>query len=138
LNGDDRTLTRVDPESRTVIRTFAVGGTPTDLALAAGSVWVADRFEKALTRVDGESGVVTDTVALPGSGEGVPISLGTGGHVVATHDTVWATMLLEHGFVCRVDGRRNTVAATIRLQPGAGGDEIAVGEGAVWVNGTGV
>ena len=33
--------------------------------------------------------------------------------------------------------KTNTVEATIRLPPGAGGQEIAVGEGAVWINGNG-
>jgi YVTN family beta-propeller protein len=137
LNGDDKTVSRIDPELKKVIRTVAVGGTPTDLAVAAGAVWVVNGFDKTVTRIDAQSNQAVKSILLPNLGEPPPVTLGTSGHIAVGHGAVWVTRLFRHGFVWRIDARRNAVAATIRLPLGAGGDEIAVGEDAVWVNGNG-
>ena len=36
LNGDDRTVSRIDPRTRRVTRTFAIGAVPTAVAVGAG------------------------------------------------------------------------------------------------------
>lgn len=137
LNGDDKTVSRIDPARREVVRTVAVGGTPTDLAVGAGSVWIVDGFEKTVIRIDPQPSLVAESILLPNLGEPRPVTLGTSGHIAVGHGAVWATRLFRHGFVWRIDPKRNAVAATIRLSLGAGGDAIAVGEGAVWINGNG-
>ena len=48
LNADDRTISRVDPKTRTIVKTFATGGRPTDLAFADGSLWVGNGSVAAL------------------------------------------------------------------------------------------
>jgi len=137
LNGDDKTVSRIDPDLKKAVRTISVGGTPTDLGVGAGAVWVANGFDNTVTRIDTESNVVAETIRLPTAGELPPVSLGGGSHLAIGLGAVWVTRLLQHGFVWQIDPKTNAVAATIRLLPGAGGGEIAVGEDAVWVNGNG-
>ena len=131
---DDKTVSRIDPSLKRVVRTVAAGGTPTDLAVAAGSVWVVNGFENTVTRIDAQSNLVVDSILLPNLGERPPVTLGTSGHIAAGHGAVWVTRLFRHGFVWRIDPTRNAVAATMRIRPGAGGYEIAVVEDAVWIN----
>ena len=42
LNADDRTISRIDQKTRRIVKTFATGGLPTDLAFADGSLWVGN------------------------------------------------------------------------------------------------
>ncbi len=137
LNGDDKTVSRIDPDLKKEVRRISVGGTPTDLAVGAGAVWVANGFDNTVTRIEPESNVVVATIPLPTAGELAPVSLGRGGYLAIGAGAVWVTRLLQHGFVWQIDPKTNAVAATIRLPQSAGGQEIAVGESAVWVNGNG-
>ena len=82
-------------------RTFSIDGTPTDLSVGAGSLWIgtSDRspefartnFPGSVSRVDPESGAVDATIRLPRSGgqyfQGGGLSEQ---HVAATDDAVWA------------------------------------------------
>jgi YVTN family beta-propeller protein len=135
LNGNDNTVSRIDPDLKKEVRRISVGGTPTDLAVGEGAVWVANGFDNTVTRIEPDSSLVVETIPLPTAGELPPVSLGSGAHLAIGHGAVWVTRLLQHGFVWQIDPKTNTVEATIRLPLGAGGQEIAVGEGAVWVNG---
>jgi branched-chain amino acid transport system substrate-binding protein len=75
LNADDRTISKLDPETKR-IRSFGTGGTPTDLAVGEGGVWVGNGAEDrrglgtayttSITRLEPDSTVQTDTVVLPG------------------------------------------------------------------------
>lgn len=48
LNADDRTISRLDPESMD-LRTFGTSGTPTDLAVGEGAVWIGNGAESGET-----------------------------------------------------------------------------------------
>ena len=47
LNADDRTISKIDPETREVVKTFGTGGITTDLAVGEGAVWVGNGAETA-------------------------------------------------------------------------------------------
>src|SRR5262249_58805900 len=64
LNGNDRTVSRIDPQTNAV-RTISVGGNPADLTVGDGSVWVVD-LGATVRRIDPQSGVVERTIRLPG------------------------------------------------------------------------
>src|SRR5215208_3996638 len=137
LNGDDGTVSRIDPISKETVRTVAVGGQPSDLAAGAGAVWTVNSANNTVTRIDSQANVVGETIRLPTWGERPPVSFGSGAHIAVGGGSVWVTRLLQHGFVWRIDPKTNAIAATIRLARGAGGDALAVGDDAVWVNGNG-
>ncbi len=45
LNADDRTISKIDPETRQIVKTFGTGGITTDLAVGEGAVWVGNGAE---------------------------------------------------------------------------------------------
>ena len=81
LNGNTATLTKIDPEQRSVAATIPIGidHGPVRLAVGAGAAWVASR-DGTLTRVDAS----TDAVSTLAVGR-------TLRDVAVTHGTVWVT-----------------------------------------------
>ena len=72
LNADDRTISKIDPETKEV-NTFGTGGVPTDLAVGEGAVWVGNgepggvdiAYTASVSRVDPDTTAVTETQVLP-------------------------------------------------------------------------
>lgn len=136
LNADDRTISRIDADSKAV-RTFGIGATPTDLGADAGGVWVvnggtlaraqfAGTAGVALTRLDVQTGrQVGKVIALPRSG---PTRSNVAEHHVAVAaGSVWA--IAPNYEVVRIDPRRNEVKAVV---PGIAAVAVAAGRGQVW------
>jgi peptide/nickel transport system substrate-binding protein len=65
-NSLDSTVSKVDPESDTVVRTISVGSNPVALAINGGSVAVANEYASSVSRIDARSGVVEGTTAVGG------------------------------------------------------------------------
>ncbi len=131
LDADDRTLSRIDPNERVLLRTFSTGSTPTTLAAGAGAIWIGNgSFPTSVSRVDSESGVVDETIELPGSG--VRRYFQAGGFsqqlLVATDNAVWAVN--RDQTVSRIDPSTNRVVARVTDVRASG---LAAGEGGVWV-----
>lgn len=58
-NRDDETLLRIDPRTRTVVRTIGLSIVPSGIAVGAGSVWVVSEAGDAVMQVDiGTSDVI--------------------------------------------------------------------------------
>jgi len=119
VNRDDHTLSKINPASGKVVRTFGVGIEPLHVAVGVGGVWVTTSDGKIL-RVDG-SGRVVDTVNV-GRGPAA-IAVGTG--------SVWVANSLD-GTVSRVDSETSAVTATIEVGEGPSG--LAVGFDSIWVS----
>jgi YVTN family beta-propeller protein len=125
LNSNEGTLSRIDPETRAVVRTVAPAAIPTDLAIGAGGVWVGTASH-AVKEIDEGSSLVVRTITLPVSRNGFGVRT-SGSWVAADRRAVWAT----------------SVAAAARLVPGPRLNvklarpgcctEVALGEGGVWV-----
>jgi YVTN family beta-propeller protein len=124
-NLDERTLTKIDAERRTVGGTYPLENrTPTGIAVGAGSVWVAEGALGKLAAVDPEFGQVTKTIDVAGEALG-----STNGSVAVGGGAVWAvygdsTLARIDPVKIKVTGR--TVTATA---PAA----IVVATGYVWV-----
>jgi YVTN family beta-propeller protein len=128
-NLDDETLSRIDPRTRSVVRTIPLNNVfPSDLAVGEGTVWVADGARGTVVRVSRALDRVAETtpVGCPtrGVASSASIAVGEGG--------VW--------FVCgvtlaRIDPTTNrpTMSDYTVLRPSG----IAVGLGAVWVSNAG-
>ena len=71
LNAADARVSRVDPRTGDVIRSFEPRGRPTDIAAGAGALWIGSGpgATHRVSRVDPATGEATRTVRLPGGGE---------------------------------------------------------------------
>jgi YVTN family beta-propeller protein len=86
-NGDDDSVTRIDPATNQVKNTVAVGQEPIDVALGEGAVWVADQQGQRVSRVDPGTGRATTTgpMGLYPSG----VAVGAGGVWVTANTNVF-------------------------------------------------
>jgi ABC-type branched-subunit amino acid transport system substrate-binding protein/predicted Ser/Thr protein kinase len=63
LGLEDSILSRIDPETKEVVKRFRLRHAPTDVAAGAGAVWV--KGDGTLARIDPNTGKATATVKLP-------------------------------------------------------------------------
>jgi DNA-binding beta-propeller fold protein YncE len=95
LNSNDGagTISRIDPETRTRVSTFSVGGTPRSLLFAFGSLWVGT-VEGRVVRVDPSTDLPEEEWTLRNAGEETAFALDQGaGWLAAGPDAVWAGSL---------------------------------------------
>ena len=94
-NSTDRTLTRVDDRTMTIVSTIGLPSQPTALAYGGGRVWVASLdTQHSLTAVDPRSGDVVFSIPLrqPGLGR-FDVGPWTGASDVAfAYGSVWTTV----------------------------------------------
>jgi DNA-binding SARP family transcriptional activator/ABC-type branched-subunit amino acid transport system substrate-binding protein/streptogramin lyase len=137
VDADDRTVSQIDAETRTPLRTFSTSATPTDVAVGAGSVWVGNAssagslLPTSITRLDAETGLLLDTIELgaPPGGHLYSVIAGLSRqHIAAAEDAVW--VINPDLTVSRIDPRTNRIVA--RLEK-VRAENIAVGEGEVWI-----
>jgi streptogramin lyase len=111
-------LLRVAPAERlSAVERLQAGDLPTDMAAAAGAVWVTDGFG-ALTRVDPDTNDI-ETLELGGAPQAV----------AATPDTLWIAD--TSGVVVVVDTARMAIERSVPV--GGHPVDVAAGLDAVWV-----
>ncbi|CAN5318776.1 hypothetical protein BH20ACT24_BH20ACT24_11720 [soil metagenome] len=115
-------LQRVDPVSRQIVATIGVGADPVDVALGAGSLWVANGGDGTVSRVDPASETVVATV---------PVGQ-TPREIVADARGVWVSVGVNEPSLVRIDPVTNAVAATL---PGL--TSASIGTTYVWAVGPG-
>jgi branched-chain amino acid transport system substrate-binding protein len=132
LNAADGRVSRVDPRTGEVIRSFKARGRPTDIAAGAGALWIGSGpgATQRVWRVDPATGEPTRTVRLPGGGEddGANFDAGFTGIAVGA-GAVWA--INPDSTVSRLDPASGRRVAVVRGPDGAGA--IAAGDAGVWV-----
>ena len=123
-NGDDGTVSRIDPKERKVVATIGIGGEVSDLAVGYGAIWVAGGNDETLTRIDPGLNAVEARLTF---GRADPLdprpmfAVATGAHAV------WVT---RGNHVLRIDPDTNEATADIPIdQPRS----LVVGAGAVWI-----
>ena len=104
----------------TIAKEIDFGGTPSAVAVGAGSVWLADDLAGTITRIDPVSGVATATITVGHAPSGLAVGEGA----------VWVADGLDNA-VFRIDPVSNEVSATVPVGDSPRG--VAVGAGAVWV-----
>ena len=77
----DRTLTRIDPETRRVVERVRIGAGPLSVAAGAGAVWVTNRDDRTVVRIDPRTNRVVRSIRLAASPHGVRVA----------HGRVWVT-----------------------------------------------
>ena len=122
-NLDDRTLTRIDAQSRTNVGTVSLNNqTPTGIAFGEGAAWVAHGLLGKLSRVDLQFRQVTKTLDLTGTST-------NNGAVTVGGGAVWA--VYGESTLVRIDA----VALRPRGRGFAGANPAAIvfATDAVWV-----
>jgi YVTN family beta-propeller protein len=113
----------IDAASGRVTKSFAVSGVPSSLALANGSLWVANSDDETVTRIDATSG---RSITIP-----------VGGHptgLAANAGALWVWTL--EGSLVPIDPRFNSAGTPILLGAKVAmsrGGEITMGDGFIWV-----
>ncbi len=116
------TLTRYDPRTARVVATISIGKGGHGVAIGEGGVWVADfGAGPTITRVDPQTNRVSAEISVPNA---------LVQRVAVGHGSVWAPS--GDGRLFRIDPITNRVTRTITIPPDA--LDVAVGEGAVWVD----
>jgi YVTN family beta-propeller protein len=128
-NLDDRTVTRIDPGSRRVLRHIALDDrTPTGLAFGFGEVWVAHGLLGELSRIDPQFNEVSRPIEVAGTAFGSP----NGSVAIGAH-SVWA--VFGDSTLARIEPATGRVAESTRAGSLPAG--IVVGSGSVWVSNSG-
>jgi YVTN family beta-propeller protein len=128
-NQDDKTVSRVDPQTLRTLPPISVGDPPTGLAASADRVWVAtsDLNPSSTTvsvgRIDPLFNYLVPVVRPANVFQGGPEAVAVEGN------QVWAAP--SAGLLTRLDATTGRVVQ--RLDPNASPSAIAVGDGAVWV-----
>lgn len=98
----------------------SLGGSPSEVAAGAGSLWVTSADDQTVSRIDPDTGDVRQTIRV-----------GSGASGVAADDrSVWIANSFD-GTVSRVDPKANAVVQTIPLTSAPAA--VALGPRAVWV-----
>jgi branched-chain amino acid transport system substrate-binding protein len=141
LNADDQTVSRIDPQTREVLKTFSTGQTPTDIAVGEGAVWIGNAprrgedisYTASVSRIDPQSSVVTRTLRLPPprKNDFPPAGVLPGvSQLALAQGTLWA---INPDFtVSRIQAATGDLVATVPVR--AAGAIAAAAEG-VWVVG---
>jgi streptogramin lyase len=116
---------RIDPADTTAQQTFQIAGTPTQVAVAGGTVWITSEPGDKLFELDASSGATRTTVDLARAGCNAPtgIAIGSGG--------VWVSCSLS-GNVVEVSSATAQVLASLPVNGSP--DAMTVDDqGRVWV-----
>lgn len=158
-NRTDGTVSRVDPDNRSVVQTIDAGSIPEALTVTRDDVWVADFAESSVTRINIKANKAVDTLKVgsepsaiasgpggvwvankgdntiqridPATGK-VDEAIGVGAHpdgIAVDGDTVWVANGGD-GTVSRISARTKAVEV---IPVGSGPKGIAVSGGDVWV-----
>lgn len=111
-------------------RTIHLGGTPSGIAFADDSLWVANADGNTVWRVDPETGSI---IARMGSTNYGPPTYGPQDYVAAGLGAVWVSSDVSND-VREIDPRTNRVVRAIGMLTDAGTPlAVAVGDDSVWV-----
>jgi YVTN family beta-propeller protein len=128
-NLEDRTVTRIDPQTRSAAATVSLGDrTPTGLAVGAGALWVAHGLRGELSRVAPQFGRVSKTLAVTLRSYASP-----NGSVAFGEGHVWAAYGDSTLARIRLPDVRPAGSTLAGSTPAA----VVVGGGAVWVANSG-
>jgi DNA-binding SARP family transcriptional activator/ABC-type branched-subunit amino acid transport system substrate-binding protein/streptogramin lyase len=138
LDGDDRTISQIDPESGHIEEPFSTGNTPTDLAVGEGALWVGNQHEEygftgSISKIDPASHFVTSLpLARLAEGEASVSLLPGVSQLALGAGSLWA--INPDGTVSRFNAETGELQTTVPVEATTG---LAFGAGGVWVVGDG-
>ncbi|HET9739999.1 MAG TPA: protein kinase, partial [Solirubrobacteraceae bacterium] len=127
LSLEGRTVTRIDPATKKVVKRLRMRSVPSDIAVGGGAVWIAS--EDGLSRIDPRTAEITRTVKLPDAGSqgDLPFSVWGFPQIAVGAGAVWA--INPDRTVSRIDPDTGRREATIDVDAAT----IAAGEEGVWL-----
>jgi hypothetical protein len=138
LNTGAQTISLIDAGRRALIKTFGVGATPRDIAVALGSAWVGVSTNSTVLELNAETAVVRSRISAPPSNSPplVTEERADAGALAFTGETLW--FLSGNSTLSRIDATTGERRRAIRY-PGitralSEPAYIAAGEGGVWVS----
>jgi DNA-binding beta-propeller fold protein YncE len=131
LSDDKTTLTRIDPDTNSIVSEVRLPASCRSISFAANSLWVACPGEKRIIRIDPQTNLVTSRIEVTPE----PVSIAFGG-ATAAENSIWVLSRKE-GKVARIDPKTNKVIATIDLGFTNADGNLAFGDGFVWVSAPG-
>jgi YVTN family beta-propeller protein len=123
VRGSERVMPIVNPPPGSLGRvaaTIPVGGSPVDVLVSQGAVWVANAAQGTVSRIDPATNTVTQTIRVGRN----PVRLAAG------FGSIWVANQTEQT-LSRIDARTGQPQATISF-PTLGPNQLAVGAGSVW------
>jgi len=137
----EQTISLVDEEARSLVKTFGVPAIPAGIAAAQDGLWVGDSGKPSVLKLAADTtGVVEEIDAPPLKGatfrvEGQPFV--DGGPMVLAEGTLW--FLSGDATLSRIDPKAGQVEARIRYKGLAGNVAafVAADSEAIWVSGGG-
>ena len=133
LDNEGQTVSRIDPETRRVTKTFKTPGVPGELAVGEGALWIgnagggdAPNTMVSVSRLDPGSGRITHTVRLRGD-EGVYPVAGAP-RIAVGAGAVWAAT--PDANIARIDPDSGRLEATVDANENAW--TVAAGKEGVW------
>jgi len=124
-NAGERTLSRIDPFTRSVVaRAIPAGGTPDAVAVSAGAVWVFHGLSGTLSKINPDVNELQRSFRVIGLSHA-----GGGGSVTVADGDVWVAA--PNSTVAKVDATTGRVEAEGLAGRAPGG--VAFGAGALWV-----
>ena len=126
LGLEDNTLSRIDPDTKTVVKRFRLRHAPTDIAAGAGAVWV--KGDGRLARIDPDTGEATRTIKLSDTVDNGDLPFQNWGfpQVAVGAGAVWA--INDDRTISRIDRDSGRRVATIVVDAAT----IAAGREGVW------
>jgi YVTN family beta-propeller protein len=115
-----RTLWRIDPGSKRIVRRLRLAFTPRGIDAGDGGVWLVDQRGDALVRIDPGTNRATATIRVGRA----PAAVAVGANAV------WVANRGD-GTVSEINPRRNSVQRTVHV--GAHPIDLVAGLGAVWI-----
>jgi YVTN family beta-propeller protein len=135
LNTEDRTISRIDPKTGRVVKTFTHSLRPRDITATSGALWVSNADEEtglgrySVSRIDPGSGRVLRTVRLPQENDNGGWEASGHPMIVAGAGGIWTGN--PEGTISRLDPKTGDVVATSETYA----RRIAAGREGVWVVG---
>ncbi|MEO8097015.1 MAG: hypothetical protein ABI811_04895 [Acidobacteriota bacterium] len=127
FSDEKTTLSRIDPESNSVIGEVRLPSGCNQMLFGETSLWVTCPTEDKLLRINPSTNLVEQRITVAGKPSSVAVGEGS----------VWV-LGLKDGKIDRIDPKTNKVIKTISLEvAGAETGSIAFGEGALWATLTG-
>ncbi len=126
LTDDKTTLTRIDPDTNSVVSEFRLASSCKSILFADNSLWVLCPGEKRIIRINPQTNLVNARVEVTPE----PVSMAFG------ENAIWVLSRAQ-GKVARIDPKTNKVIATIDLGFTNADGNLAVGDGFVWVSAPG-
>jgi len=131
LTDDKTTLTRIDPDTNSVVSEMRLPAGCRSISFADSSIWAVCPGEKRVIRINPQTNLVTARIEVTAE----LVSLAFGGATPA-ENSIWVLSRKE-GKVARIDPKTNKVIATIDLGFTNADGNLAFGDGFVWVTAPG-